>query len=1781
MEINTAKKNIALFSKNKSRLGILSKIVSRLFSLTFLILISTRSFAQNNSPLNAGNPLLWLSSDTGVVLNGTNVQQWLDRSGNNNTALQNTPSNQPSITFNQINNKPCLHFGKSGSTGDQTYLSLPQINLTSGDFTIFCFYKPNTVTNAIHFILGSNGQGISSGGGSFPGLVIFDGTNLLQSTSSYTSPLLSEFTSSSIYKNGTQLTTTGAPVSNISINTIGSRPDFLSGFFYGDIYEILIYDTQLSDSARGIVENYIYEKYAPSVNLGLDTTVCSLPFTLKAAKNYFTNYEWQDNSTNDSLVINSNGNYSLTTTDIFGRISSDTITISKDISNYTVNLGADTAICAGQQLTLNAGLPLYNYSWSNGSFSNLTTVNATGTYYVSVTDCNANVSKDTITILVNPIPTFSLGNDTLACYNSTFILKPDFTSSLNYVFLWSNNSIDSTLNVTSSGNYWLKATDLNGCYYTDTINVSIDSLLSLVTLGPDVSICSGNYIFLSGSSPSITSYTWSDNSTNDSLQINNTIGNYTYWLTVKDNNNCSKTDSINVSVLGDAPLANFSFVDVCKGSAAQFTDQSTPPSGNSITNWLWDFGDGNTSNNQNPTNTYTSSGNYNIKLTVTTNIGCSEEINSPINIYPTPNSDYIYNSSSNPLFYSFYETGVSNGIPITNRVWRENGNISSFASSFNKNFPSVGNYNISLTLMNSKGCKDSVSKTIVVSNPSPVNIIPTSITGLKVWLRSDSNLVKNSNSVSSWTDISGNGFVFNSPNAASNPSYTSNNFNIKNKPSLIFDGTDDGLKSTTAIPLGNLGASVYVISKTPTFKPFGVSVAYGTGLSGSWNFIQRGTSSRITLINGSNNQGAGVSNSTSSDLTAKDFTILQGSLNDQTDKWKIGENSILKDSIISAFSQANSNFITIGYRDDGLGFCNTEIAEILIFDHELNSSENDKIIEYFRNRYTSKVDIGPPINNVCDTTVTLNTSNNYFSNIQWSNGVTASSITLNQADTISIVATDVFDFISRDTSVIQSFQTPFSIYTLPDTTFCSTSISWNPLLNSSNYGYLWSTGSNAPSIVISNTNTYSVVVNDTNGCAVHSPSVQVIKDDFRNIASLGPDITICAGNQIQLISGNNPSNVFHWNDNSTGDSLIVNSTGQYYVDVTNQNGCSASDTINVTVLGQAPTVNFSTGILCKNDSVNFNDLSVAPVGNTINTWHWDFGNNSSNIDTSNIQNPIYFYPDSGIYIVNLFVTTDVGCSQTYSTSVHVKQKPTANFASANLCQNSTSTFTSSSIGNGTTLSNYAWNFGDVSSGSNNQSLVANPSHVFSNSGNHNVTLIIGNQYGCYDTIVKTITLKQEVVADFTYTPACTNTSITFSDNSNVPSPYNSHPRSWNFGTAGGTSTNLNVVKNITVPGTYVITLNVNGTNGCNSSITKNVNVFLPPTANFSSSSLCKNQSILLNDNSFDSNGSISAWNWKENNTTFSTLQNPSFLGNIVGNHPINLEVTSNNGCMNNVTKNVTVFDLPNTDFTLTPSSFIYPGLSVSLSPNISPADSYTWTASNNFVSSNSNPNITFSDTGSYSISLNLTDTNSCSNSIIKNINVIPRNFDIGILSVNPTISNNYMQVQSVLVNYGSVTITDLNLEYHLKDASTLKEHWTGNLTPGSVLNYNFSAQTKLNNNENEFVCMQILDANQSSDDNPSNNTLCNTLNSSEFFVSNLFPNPASTDITIPIVVPTDGVTEIEITDVLGQSVFKNSSIYLVEGLNLYKIPVSNLLKGTFIAKITFGSKSQIKKFTVN
>ncbi|PWL28205.1 MAG: hypothetical protein DCO96_09520 [Fluviicola sp. XM-24bin1] len=273
-------------------------------------------------------------------------------------------------------------------------------------------------------------------------------------------------------------------------------------------------------------------------------------------------------------------------------------------------------------------------------------------------------------------------------------------------------------------------------------------------------------------------------------------------------------------------------------------------------------------------------------------------------------------------------------------------------------------------------------------------------------------------------------------------------------------------------------------------------------------------------------------------------------------------------------------------------------------------------------------------------------------------------------------------------------------------------------------------------------------------------------------------------------------------------------------------------------------------------------------------------------------------------------------------------------------------------------------------------------------GNGSVTLTLtaASALGCpADVDAVVVTFKEIPTANFTVTEECEGNNTTFTDLSttNVGS-INSW--SWDFG-SGGVSSVQNPIHTYSGSGTYNATLIAGADNNCYDTITIPVTVNPVPVANFSPTVACENLPITFSDLSFISSGSVDSW-YYDFGPDFSTDQNPTYTFNAPGLQQVTLTVTSDLGCVDDTTMQLTVNPAPNADFNFAPNPALvlenvdFLDLSTGLGIN-----QWFWDYGDGEADNIQNPTHAYDEGGDYTIYLIVTDQNGCVDTTSKDITV--------------------------------------------------------------------------------------------------------------------------------------------------------------------------------------------------
>ncbi|MBN1183667.1 MAG: PKD domain-containing protein [Bacteroidales bacterium] len=156
---------------------------------------------------------------------------------------------------------------------------------------------------------------------------------------------------------------------------------------------------------------------------------------------------------------------------------------------------------------------------------------------------------------------------------------------------------------------------------------------------------------------------------------------------------------------------------------------------------------------------------------------------------------------------------------------------------------------------------------------------------------------------------------------------------------------------------------------------------------------------------------------------------------------------------------------------------------------------------------------------------------------------------------------------------------------------------------------------------------------------------------------------------------------------------------------------------------------FTFDTTCAGQPTTFEDKSTVLGEDIIVNYFWDFGDGSN----STLKDPTHTYDTGGTYTVKLTVVSEF-TEQTDSAEVFVKYKPQAEYSSEPVCLNTVSDFTDNTNTSNITVSSYLWNFGN----SKTSDEIGNTSHIYTDTGTYNVTLIVTATNSCFDSYASNV-----------------------------------------------------------------------------------------------------------------------------------------------------------------------------------------------------------------------------------------------------------------------------------------------------------------------------------------------------------------------------------------------------------------------------------------------------------
>ncbi|MBK8565376.1 MAG: gliding motility-associated C-terminal domain-containing protein [Saprospiraceae bacterium] len=293
-----------------------------------------------------------------------------------------------------------------------------------------------------------------------------------------------------------------------------------------------------------------------------------------------TDLLWSNGLTTEDLAGLAPGSYTVTVTAGNGCSAMASIQVTNLNSNFSLvaaSMASSSCVSPNGQVQLNVSPSgSYDYLWSNGAMSqNLQNVPA-GNYSVTVTDASGCSDIETATVTGAVQPTVAVTGPAAVCAATAAVLQADAGFS-NYA--WSNGPTSQTNTVAQPGNYFVTATDANGCSATASFTVGTLPAPTPSIAGP-TAICVGGSADFTVGGGVFNQIIWSNGATASNIIVSQAG---TYAVTVTDANGCTGIASQNLSI-GNSLLPAIALdVDGCAQTALL-------DAGVGYTNYLWSNG---------------------------------------------------------------------------------------------------------------------------------------------------------------------------------------------------------------------------------------------------------------------------------------------------------------------------------------------------------------------------------------------------------------------------------------------------------------------------------------------------------------------------------------------------------------------------------------------------------------------------------------------------------------------------------------------------------------------------------------------------------------------------------------------------------------------------------------------------------------------------------------------------------------------------------------------------------------------------------------------------------------------------------------------------------------------------------------------------------------------------------------------------------------------------------------------------------------------------------------
>ena len=741
-----------------------------------------------------------------------------------------------------------------------------------------------------------------------------------------------------------------------------------------------------------------------------------------------------------------------------------------------------------------------------------------------------------------------------------------------------------------------------------------------------------------------------------------------------------------------APVSNFSVSGNCLGDLTVFTD-STQLSSGSIVSWKWEFGTGDSSDVQHPTYNYASTGMYTLTLTTEASNGCTNSISKAFEISVLPVANFSTTAGCSETELAFTDLSSISSGSISDWLWEFGNGDSSLLSNPVYSYSSGGNYLVSLTVTSAKGCSDSFSQNLVITDRPIGNFIAqNTCVGQTVQFIDQTTAIGTTITSYEW-DL-GDATL----SSIQNPSHiyaggVANYFVqlIVTAANGCIDTVIQDIKINN-IPTASFSYLPAVVCQGNDVSFTDLSLVSGDTISAwSWDFGDGTTDSAQNPIHQFMNPG----------LTTVSLVVYSPS------NCPSAATQQFLNIIESPTAQFSFSDVCFGNSTQFTDLSTAPTGSVLT-DRHWDFGNGD-----------SSVQINP--------TYTFPSAGNFPISLT----VTSDAGCINSiVNDVSVHALPVANFSSANLCV--NLPSNFTNLSTTDSLSYITNYEWN-------FGDFGS-GSNNYSNLPDPSHTYSsstlfdvfLIVTTNHNCT------DTLQTQIRINPSAPAQFTYsptCYGDLMEFFNpGSSLDSAYLWNFGDSQSNQLKEPAhfyafaGNYTVTLTVYaiGGCATTTSKQVTV-SPIPTANFSTGPACIDVPYQFLDNSTIGSGSIVN-WIWTI--DGALIDS--VPNPTYTFIDTGIYNAQLLIRSDIGCENSVTKSISSHPLPVANFSFNPQFGNPPLDvqFTDFSTG----ASQYVWDFGDGQA----TSTLSQPSHIYQDTGLFVIQQKVISTFGCIDSTTKNI-----------------------------------------------------------------------------------------------------------------------------------------------------------------------------------------------------------------------------------------------------------------------------------------------------------------------------------------------------------------------------------------------------------------------------------------------------------